>query len=70
MKTRQENLYDCITYYAIENWDNLVKKATHWQKGDHCIPISDQLMQKFKCDYSTASRIARDVANLKNCGIV
>ena len=65
----KKELLDCITYYAINNWDKLCKKAEHWRKGDRCIPISDQLMQKFKCDYVTAARIARDVAIMKNTGI-
>ena len=67
---KQQKIYDCITYYTIENWDKLVKRAQSWSRYDRPVSIADQLMGKFNCDYSTASRIARDVANMKNCGIV
>ena len=70
MKSKQEELLDCVTYYAIENWDKLTKRAEHWQKDDRCIPISTQLARRFRIDEFTASKIARDVAAMKHCGIV
>ena len=61
-----KKLYDCVTYYTIENWEVLVKKA----KGDKCTPISTQIAKKFKITECQASRIVRDVLALKNCGII
>lgn len=55
--------YDCVTYYAIENWEILVKRAK-------ITPISTQLVRKFNINEATASKIARDVAAMKNCGII
>ena len=69
MKSKQEQLWDCVTYYAIENWDKLCKKASCFLKGN-CIPISVQLERKFKIDPCTSSRIARNVALMKHIGIV
>lgn len=66
----QEELLDCVTYYAIKNWDELTKRAEHWRKGDHCTPISTQLARKFRINEFTASKIARDVAIMKHCGII
>lgn len=70
MKSKQEKLLDCVTYYAIENWDKLTKRAEHWRKGDRCTPISTQLARKFKIEEHTASKIARNVAIMKHCGTV
>ena len=55
--------YDCVTYYTIENWEILVKRAK-------ITPISTQLARKFKIAESEASKIARYVAAMKHCGII
>lgn len=68
--TKEEKLYDCITWYTIENWGKLTKKASHWKDTKYCIPISVQLQRKFKVSEMLASKIARDVALMKNIGIV
>jgi hypothetical protein len=70
MIDKRRQLLDCVTYYAIENWDKLTKKASHWKKGDYCTPVSVQLARKFKIDEFIASRIARDVSIMMHCGIV
>lgn len=63
-----EKLYDCVTWYAVENWESLVKNASP------CItkepkPISVQLGEYFNISESVAGKIARDVAIMKNTGI-
>ena len=68
--TREEKLYDCITWYAIKNWKKLSEKASHWQDTKYCIPISVQLSRHFKVSEVMTSRIARNVALMKNIGIV
>ena len=68
--TREEELYNDITWYAIENWKHLSKKASHWQDTKYCIPISVQLSRHFKVSEMLASKIARNVAFMKNIGIV
>ena len=55
--------YDCVTYYTIENWETLVKRAK-------ITSISTQLARKFNISEATASKIARDVAAMKHCGII
>lgn len=72
--TKEEKLYDCITWYAIKNWKKLSKNASHWSKLDiarqYCIPISVQLSRHFNVSEVITSRIARNVALMKNIGIV
>ena len=67
---REEELYDYITWYAIKNWKKLSKKASHWQDTKYCIPISVQLSRHFKVREVMTGRIARNVALMKNIGIV
>lgn len=68
--TKEEKLYNCITWYAIENWEKLTKKASHWLDTEYCIPISVQLHRKFKVSEMLASKVARNVAIMKHIGIV
>lgn len=68
--TREEKLYNDITWYAIKNWKKLSEKASHWQDTKYCIPVSVQLQRKFKISEMLASKIARDVALMKHIGIV
>lgn len=70
--TREEELYNHITWYAIKNWKKLSKKASHWQDTKYCIPIpiSVQLSRHFKVSEMLAGKIARNVALMKNIGIV
>lgn len=68
--TKEEKLYDCITWYAIKNWKKLSKNASHWQDVRHCMPISVQLSRHFEVSEVMTSKIARNVALMKNIGIV
>lgn len=68
--TKEEKLYDCITWYAIKNWKKLSKKASHWKDIRYCMPISVQLSRHFNVSEVITSRIARDVAHMENIGIV